>query len=85
MLRRVEKFKNSLRNIFRVGKYVYVLGGLKNVVLKKNWGHLGVRKWPPKFDWAIKKSIFNIFVEYPWVSNKRYLTGKLALACQNWI
>ena len=31
-LRRVEKFKNSRRNIFRVGKYVYVLGGLKKVV-----------------------------------------------------
>ena len=31
-LRRVEKFKNSHRNIFRVGKYVYVLGGLKKVV-----------------------------------------------------
>ena len=31
-LRRVEKFKNLRRNIFRVGKYVYVLGGLKKVV-----------------------------------------------------
>ena len=31
-LRRVEKFKNSHRYIFRVGKYVYVLGGLKKVV-----------------------------------------------------
>ena len=42
--------------------------------------------WPPKFDRAIKKSKFNFFVEYPtWVSIKRYLTGKLALACQNLI
>ena len=31
-LRRVEKFKNLCRNIFRVGKYVNVLGGLKKVV-----------------------------------------------------
>ena len=31
-VRRVEKFKNLRRNIFRVGKYVYVLGGLKKVV-----------------------------------------------------
>ena len=29
---------------------------------------------------------FEYVVEYPlWVSIKRYLTGKLALACQNWI
>ena len=29
---------------------------------------------------------FEYLVEYPiWVSIKRYLTGKLALACQNWI
>ena len=71
-----------------MGKYVYVYvpGGLKKVVLKKIWGHLGVRKWPPKFDLAIKKSKFNFVVEYPtWVSIKRYLTGKLALACQIWI
>ena len=31
-VRCVEKFKNWRRNIFRVGKYVYVLGGLKKVV-----------------------------------------------------
>ena len=30
--RRVEKFKNLRRNIFRAGKYVYVLGRLKKVV-----------------------------------------------------
>ena len=29
---------------------------------------------------------FNFVVEYPtWVSIKRTLTGKLSLACQNWI
>ena len=29
---------------------------------------------------------FEYVVEYPiWVSIKRYWTGKLALACQNWI
>ena len=87
-VRRVEKFKNWRRNIFRVGKYVYVYvpGGLKKVVLKKIWGHLGVRKWPPKFDLAIKKSKFNFIIEYPtWVSINRYLKGKLALACQIWI
>ena len=29
---------------------------------------------------------FEYVVEYPiWVSIKRYLTGKLALACRNWI
>ena len=85
-LRLVEKFKNSSRNIFRVGKYVYILGGLKKVVWKKIWGHLGVRKWPLKFDRAIKKSKFNFVVEYPtWVSIKRYLMGKLTLACQNLI
>ena len=29
---------------------------------------------------------FDHVVEYPiWVSIKRYWTGKLALACQNWI
>ena len=33
-----------------------------------------------------KKSKFNFVVDYPtWVSIKRYLTGKLTLACQNWI
>ena len=50
------------------------------------FGVLVVGKCPPKFDWAIKKSKFNFVVEYPtWVSIKRYLTGKLALACQIWI
>ena len=53
-LRRIEKFKNLRRNIFRVGKYVYVLRGLKKVVLKIFWGHLGLRKWPPKFDQKIE-------------------------------
>ena len=48
------------------------------------WGHLGVRKWPPKFDQAIKKSKFNFVVENPtWVSIKRYLTGKLEVDGQN--
>ena len=38
------------------------------------------------YDKAIKKSKFNFVVEYPiWVSIKRYLTGKLALACHNLI
>ena len=32
ILRRVEKFKNLRGNIFQVGKYVYVLEGLKKVV-----------------------------------------------------
>ena len=31
-VRRVEKFKNSRGNIFRMGKYVHVLGGLIKVV-----------------------------------------------------
>ena len=31
VVRRVEKFKNWRRNIFRVGKYVYIFGGLKKV------------------------------------------------------
>ena len=69
-----------------MGKYVYVLGGLKKVVLKKYWGHLGVRKWPPKFHRAIKKSKFNLVVEYPiWVSIKRTLAGKLAVGGWNFI
>ena len=50
------------------------------------FGVLVVGKCPWRFDWAIKKSKFNFVVEYPtWVSIKRYLTGKLALACQIWI
>ena len=50
------------------------------------FGVLVVGKCPRRFDWAIKKSKFNFVVEYPtWVSIKRYLTGKLALACQNLI
>ena len=62
--------------------------------LKRNLWRLGVCSFgtfrfailTPKFDWAIKKSNFNFVVEYPtWVSIKRYLTGKLALACQIWI
>ena len=44
--RRDEKVKSVRRNIFRVGKYVYIFGRLKKSWLKKNWGHLGVRKWP---------------------------------------
>ena len=40
--------------------------------------------WPRKYDQAIKKSKFNLVVEYPiWVSIKTTLTGKLALAGQN--
>ena len=50
------------------------------------FGVLAVGKCPPKFDWAIEKSKFNFFVEYPtWVSINRYLTGKLAQAYHNWI
>ena len=44
----------------------------------------GVGPW--KSDQAIKKSKSDFVAEYPiWVSIKRYLTGKLALAYQNWI
>ena len=58
----------------------------KKKVLTFFRGCLPLGVWPPKFYRAIKKSKFNFFVEYPtWVSIKRYLTGKLALACQNLI
>ena len=45
---------------------------------------------PPQIRWksdqAIKKSKSDFVAECPiWVSIKRYLTGKLALAYQNWI
>ena len=68
----------------------YVLGKIyvktKKKVLKFFRGFLYPGVWPPKFDWAIKNWKFNFFVEYPtWVFIKRYLTGKLALACQNLI
>ena len=42
--------------------------------------------WLKKYDPANKKSKFNFVVEYPiWVSIKRTLTGKLALAGENLI
>ena len=47
---------------------------------------LNLQIWPPKFDQAIKKSKFNFVVEYPTcMSIKRFLTGKMALPCQNLI
>ena len=50
------------------------------------WTFLPTGVWPPKFDWAVKKSKFKFVVEYPtWVSINRYLTGKLALDGQNLI
>ena len=59
---------------------------MKKNVFGKIWTFLPTGVRPPKFDWAIKKSKFNFVVEYPtWVSIKRYLTGKLALACHIWI
>ena len=42
--------------------------------------------WPRKYDQAIKKSKLNFVIEYPiWVSIKRTLMGKLAVAGQNFI
>ena len=85
---------------FKVSHNFPSVGYPKLFLLMEVWGYIwwGFHKnqreilkihcalWPPKFDWAIKKSKFNFVVEYPtWVSIKRYLTGKLALACQIWI
>ena len=62
-------------------KHIYILY-TQILILVKN----RIEKCKNVYDQAIEKSKFNFVVGYPlWVSIKRYWTGKLALACQNWI
>ena len=60
--------------------------GNEDPVLKNDFQTISNEEMASKMVKMAKYGHFDYVVEYPiWVSFKRYWTGKLALACQNWI